>query len=50
MEGAIVVPEIECPLSEEQSEGVQSLIQDNDPVTPARELYLLCREYLFGTG
>uniref|UniRef100_A0A8D0AUZ4 Integrase core domain-containing protein n=1 Tax=Sander lucioperca TaxID=283035 RepID=A0A8D0AUZ4_SANLU len=36
---AIVVPEIECPLSEEQRE-----------VTPARELYLLCREYLFGTG
>ncbi|XP_031172966.1 uncharacterized protein LOC116062437 [Sander lucioperca] len=50
MEGAIVVPEIECPLSEEQREGVQSLIQDNDPVTPARELYLLCCEYLFGTG
>ncbi|CAL8373226.1 unnamed protein product [Arctogadus glacialis] len=48
-EGGIVVPQIDCPVSEEQREGVQAFLDQSDPDMEARELYLLCREYLSPT-
>ena len=45
-EGVIEVPHIECPVSEEQREGVQAFLDQSNPDMDARELYLLCREYL----
>ncbi|CAL8368819.1 unnamed protein product [Boreogadus saida] len=45
-EGGIVVPQIDCPVSEEQREGVLAFLDQSDPDMEARELYLLCREYL----
>ncbi|KAL2102046.1 hypothetical protein ACEWY4_003807 [Coilia grayii] len=48
-DGAIVVPQIDCPLSEEKREGVQALLEQSDPDLDPRELYLLCHEYLSPT-
>ncbi|XP_076842089.1 uncharacterized protein LOC143486124 [Brachyhypopomus gauderio] len=50
MDGEIVVPQIEPPLSEQQRQGVQLLIEQSDPDMSARDLYLTCREYIFATG
>ncbi|KAL6455464.1 hypothetical protein MHYP_G00360930 [Metynnis hypsauchen] len=50
LEGEIVVPQLESPLSEEQRLRVQSLIEQSDPDMPVRDLYLTCREYITGTG
>lgn len=46
MDGAIVVPEFEGPLNEEQQAELQLLIDQSDAHTDIRDLYLLCREYV----
>ncbi|MEQ2213778.1 hypothetical protein XENOCAPTIV_020746, partial [Xenoophorus captivus] len=43
--GAVVVPEFDCPITEEQLVECQNLINDNEDLG-SWSLYLLCREYL----
>ncbi|MED6243914.1 hypothetical protein ATANTOWER_029927 [Ataeniobius toweri] len=43
--GAVVVPEFDCPITEEQLVECQNLINDNEDLD-SWSLYLLCREYL----
>ena len=45
--GAIIVPDVDCNISNEKLAYAQSMIEQSD--VPAKELYFLCREYLFGT-
>lgn len=45
-DGGIIVPEFEWPLSPEDLSEMQSALEQTDPDTPVRELYLLCREYV----
>ncbi|RVE66924.1 hypothetical protein OJAV_G00112930 [Oryzias javanicus] len=46
VEGVIVVPEFESPLSEEQQAELQFLLAQNWECANTKELYLLCREYV----
>lgn len=42
----IVVPEFDCPLMRVDLAELQSILQQTDPNTPVKELYILCREYV----
>ncbi|XP_041838357.1 uncharacterized protein LOC121638006 isoform X2 [Melanotaenia boesemani] len=43
--GAVVVPEFDCPVTEDQLVECQNLINNNSDLD-SRSLYLMCREYL----
>lgn len=47
VDGVLAVPEFDCLLNEQQLAEVQMLIDENEGHTDRRNLYLLCREYVF---
>lgn len=40
------MPEFECPLSSDGLRGLEDLLNLTGSNTPAKELYLLCREFV----
>lgn len=48
VDGAVLVPEFECPLNEEELAELNSLVHQTDPNTPLTDLYVICREYVAG--
>ncbi len=46
MDGAVLVPEFECPLNEEELAELNTLIHQSDLNTPLIDLYVLCCEYV----
>ncbi|KAI7789387.1 hypothetical protein IRJ41_018294, partial [Triplophysa rosa] len=44
VDGAVLVPEFECPLNEQELAELDALIHHNDPNTPPTDLYAICRK------
>lgn len=45
-ETGIVVPEYECPLTEEEMDELQTLIDPTDPNVTDEQLYIVCYEHV----
>ncbi|XP_065109335.2 uncharacterized protein [Paramisgurnus dabryanus] len=48
VDGAVLVPEFECPLNEQELSELGTLIRQSDPNTPPTDLYAICHAYVTG--